>query len=122
MTTILIVEDIPDNAELARRVLMARGYEVLHAPDAQTGLEMAIEHRPAAIVVDLGLPDADGQTLIGWLRRIPELAGTPIIACTAWPEETARRLVEAYKCDGYIAKPIQVATFADEIARHLRPS
>ena len=121
MTTILIVEDIPDNAELARRVLMARGYEVLHAPDAQTGLEMAIEHRPAAIVVDLGLPDADGQTLIGWLRRVPELAGTPIIACTAWPEETARKLVEAYKCDGYIPKPIQVATFADEIARHLRP-
>src|SRR5262245_2686540 len=120
MPTILVIEDIPDNAELARRVLTSRGYSVLQAPDAETGLQMAVENRPDLILVDLGLPDADGQTLVGWMRRVPELSRTPIIACTAWPEETARRMVEAYGCDGYIRKPIRVATFADEVGAFLR--
>jgi len=121
MPKILVIEDNPDSAELEKRVLAARGYEVLEAPDAETGLQLAIDQQPDAIVLDLGLPDADGQTLVGWMRRVPALAHTPIIACTAWPEETARKMVEAYGCDGYIRKPISVATFAEQIAAYLRP-
>ncbi|MGH2523776.1 MAG: response regulator [Anaerolineales bacterium] len=120
MPKVLVVEDMPDSAELEVRVLAARGYDVLHAPDAETGLQMAIDHRPDVIVLDLGLPDADGQTLVGWMRRVPELAHIPIVACTAWPEETARRMVEAYGCDGYIRKPISVAHFADQVRAYLR--
>jgi two-component system cell cycle response regulator DivK len=119
MANILVVEDIADNAELARRVLTANGHNVLVATDASTGLDMAIAYKPDAIVLDLGLPDADGQTLIGWLRRVPALAKTPIIACSAWPEETARKLVAAYKCDGFIPKPIKVATFATQVSQYL---
>jgi two-component system cell cycle response regulator DivK len=120
MPKILVIEDNPDSAELEKRVLAARGYEVLEAPDAETGLRLAVDQQPDAIVLDLGLPDADGQTLVGWMRRVPALAHTPIIACTAWPEETARKMVEAYGCDGYIRKPINVATFAEQIAAYLR--
>ncbi len=120
MPKILVIEDDPDSAELEKRVLTARGYEVLKAPDAETGLQLAVDQHPDAIVLDLGLPDADGQTLVGWMRRVPALAHTPIIACTAWPEETARKMVEAYGCDGYIRKPISVATFAEQIAAYLR--
>ncbi len=120
MPKILVIEDNPDSAELEKRVLAARGYEVLEAPDAETGLQLAVDQQPDAIVLDLGLPDADGQTLVGWMRRVPALAHTPIIACTAWPEETARKMVEAYGCDGYIRKPISVATFAEQIGAYLR--
>jgi len=120
MPKILVIEDNPDSAELEKRVLAAKGYEVLEAPDAETGLQLAVDQHPDAIVLDLGLPDADGQTLVGWMRRVPALAHTPIIACTAWPEETARKMVEAYGCDGYIRKPISVATFAEQIAAYLR--
>jgi len=120
MPKVLVVEDVLDSAELECRVLAARGYDVFHAPDAETGLQMAIDHHPDVIVVDLGLPDADGQTLVGWMRRVPELAHTPIVACTAWPEETARQMVAAYGCDGYIRKPISVALFADQIRAYLR--
>lgn len=120
MPKILVVEDNPDSAELEQRVLSARGYDVLQASDAETGLQLAIEQQPDMILLDLGLPDADGQTLVGWLRRVPALAHTPIVACTAWPEETARKMVEAYGCDGYIRKPISVATFAEQIAAYLR--
>lgn len=120
MTVVLVVEDNPDNAELARRVLSARGFEVRHAPDAESGLEMAVDRPPDLILLDLGLPDADGQTLVTWMRRLPALARVPIVACTAWPEETAQRMVAAYGCDGYIPKPINVARFADQIAGFLR--
>lgn len=120
MPQILIVEDNLDNYELARRVLAARGFRVRHAPDADTALQLAVDDQPDLILLDLGLPDADGQTLATWMRRIPTLAHTPIIACTAWPEETARKMVEAYGCDGYIRKPINVARFADQVTGYLR--
>ena len=121
MTTILVVEDILDNAELAGRVLAAQGYEVLKAADAETGLQLAVERRPDLILVDMGLPDVDGQTLVSWMRRMPEFASTPILAWTAWPEETAVKMVKAYGCNGYIRKPLtSIPQFAAQIASYLR--
>lgn len=122
MTKILIVEDIPDNAELVRRIMSARGYEVFHAPDAETGLEMAISTQPNLILLDLGLPDHDGLTLAGWLRAEPSLREAPIIAYTAWPPDTARQMAETYGCDGFIEKPITgVKDFVDQIESFLKP-
>jgi two-component system cell cycle response regulator DivK len=118
---VLVIEDMPDNAELARKVLTARGYEVILAYDAESGLKTAIEQHPDIILLDLGLPDYDGQTLAGWLRDEPTLTNTPIVAVTAWPQETARQMVESYGCNGYISKPINVASFADQIAAFLKP-
>jgi two-component system cell cycle response regulator DivK len=121
MTKILIVEDIPDNAELVRRIMSARGYEVFHAPDAESGLEMAISTQPDLILLDLGLPDHDGLTLAGWLRAEPALTKVPIIAYTAWPADTARQMAETYGCDGYIGKPITgVKDFVGQIESFLK--
>lgn len=118
--SILVIDDNPEHLELVRRTLTARGYQVFLAPNAETGLQLAIEQRPNLLVIDLGLPDIDGQTLIGRLRHMALFADTPIIACTAWPEETARSMVEMYGCNGYISKPIRTADFADRIASYLR--
>jgi two-component system cell cycle response regulator DivK len=121
MTKILIVEDMPDNAELVRRILSARGYEVLHAVDAETGLQMAVDEHPDLVLLDLGLPDYDGLTLAGWIRAEPSLAQIPIVAHTAWPPDTARQMVETYGCAGYIAKPVgSVKEFAEKIESFLR--
>ena len=123
MTKILVIEDILDNAELVRRALAPQNYEIIHASDAETGLQMALEETPDLILLDLGLPDYDGQTLAGWLRSEAKLNDTPIIAFTAWPQETARKMVESYGCNGYISKPItSIKTFADQIASYLKPS
>jgi DNA-binding response OmpR family regulator len=118
--SILVIDDSADHLELVRRILTARGYHVFLAPDAETGLRLAVEQRPDMLVIDLGLPDIDGQTLIGHLRRMAMFANTPIVACTAWPEETARSMVEVYGCNGYISKPIRTADFANRIASYLR--
>lgn len=85
MPSILVIDDNSEHLELVRRVLTVRGYSVLVASEAETGLQMAIDSRPDLILLDLGLPDVDGQTLAGWLRRVPALAHTLIVACTAWP-------------------------------------
>jgi len=123
MTKILLIEDILDNAELVRRVLSATDYEIIHAADAETGLQLALAERPDLILLDLGLPDYDGQTLAGWLREEAILDATPIVALTAWPEETARQMVESYGFDGYICKPItKVNEFVSRIQSFLKTS
>lgn len=121
MTKLLIVEDMPDNAELVRRIMSARGYEVLHAADAETGFEMARSEHPDLILLDLGLPDHDGLTLAGWLRAEAAFHQVPIIAYTAWPPETAKQMAETYGCTGYIGKPIgSVKDFAEQIESFLK--
>jgi two-component system cell cycle response regulator DivK len=121
MTKILMIEDIPDNAELARKILFSAGYEVIHALDAEKGFEMALTEQPDLILLDLGLPDYDGQTLAGWLRTEPKTTDIPIVAFTAWPEETARQMAESYGCIGYISKPIiKVNEFVAKIASYLK--
>jgi len=123
MSKILLVEDIPDNAALVLRILSAHGYEIIHAPDAETGLQLALDNCPDLILLDLGLPDYDGQTLAGWLRAESVLDATPIVALTAWPEETARKMVESYGFDGYIGKPIgKVNEFVTKVASFLKTS
>jgi len=121
MTRILVVEDILDNLNLVRKALTKTGYEIFHAPDAETGLSMALDLVPDLILLDLGLPDYDGQTLAGWMREEPSLNDTPIIILTAWPEEAAREVVRSYRCDGYIIKPIsRVSEFAAQVKSYLK--
>ena len=113
MHTILLIEDIADNASLVRRALSSQGYTITWVETAEAGLAAAEQNPPDMILLDLGLPDIDGQTLVGYLRRLPGLAATPIVAVTAWPEETARMMISAYGCNGYVSKPINVRAFID---------
>lgn len=102
-----------------KRILEARGYQIIHANDGESGLNSAVEEKPELILLDLGLPDIDGQTLVGLIRRIPELHDVPLVAVTAWPEATAREMAQAYGCNGYISKPIDTRAFPDQIAKYI---
>lgn len=115
MAKILYVEDIEDNLALVQRIIAAQGHEFLWARNAEQGFELAVDKRPDLILLDLGLPDSDGQTLSVWLRNEPDLEGVPIIVLTAWPEEVARHTVEAYGLDGYLCKPISLAKLVEII-------
>jgi two-component system cell cycle response regulator DivK len=115
MPTILLIEDFPDNASLVKRILSSQGYTILWAATAEEGLAEVEQKLPDMVLLDLGLPDIDGQTLVGYLRQVPGMAAVPIIAVTAWPEETARLMVTAYGCNGYISKPIDVRQFIQTV-------
>jgi two-component system cell cycle response regulator DivK len=121
MTTILLIEDYYDNARLVMRSLKPYGYRLIHAADGESGYQMALDEKPDLILLDLGLPDVEGQTLAALLKRQPELSDIPLIAVTAWPPDTAERMARAYGCDGYISKPISPRSFPSQIAAYLTP-
>ncbi len=105
-----------------KRVLEVRQHQVIHVSDGEAGLKTAMDETPDLILLDLGLPDIDGQTLVTLMKRTPELMGIPLVAVTAWPEDIAKKMVIAYGCDGFISKPINTRTFPDQIAEYLTNS
>jgi len=105
MAKILYIEDIQDNITLVEKIVSSLGHEFLSAHSAEEGLDMAVRLKPDLILLDLGLPDADGETLSVWLRSDPALTSIPIIVLTAWPEDVARQTVEAYNLNAYLCKP-----------------
>jgi two-component system cell cycle response regulator DivK len=108
MAKILYIEDIEDNLTLVQKIIASQGHEFFWAKNAEQGFELAVDTQPDLILLDLGLPDSDGQTLSVWLRSEPALENVPIIVLTAWPEEIARHTVEAYGLNGYLCKPISL--------------
>lgn len=118
MSTVVIIEDNAQNARLADKLLRKAGYTVLLADEGETGLATVLEHQPDLVLIDLGLPDIDGQTIVALIRQQELLADLPIIAFTAWPD--AHLMTEAYGCDGIITKPIDTRSFADEVGKYLK--
>jgi two-component system cell cycle response regulator DivK len=112
---ILYIEDIQDNITLVEKIVKSRGHEFLSAQNAESGLDLAIKTKPDLILLDLGLPDADGQTLSVWLRSDSALTDIPIIVLTAWPEEVARQTVEAYNLNGFLCKPFPLPSLVKMI-------
>ena len=108
MAKILYIEDIEDNVTLVQKIVTSRGHDFFSAKNAEEGLELALQTQPDLILLDLGLPDVDGQTLSIWLKSEPTLVAVPIIALTAWTEEVARQTVDAYGLDGYLCKPFRM--------------
>lgn len=122
MSLIVVIEDNTQNARMVAKLLRNAGHEVLLAEDGESGLMTVFSHQPHLVLVDLGLPDIDGQTVVVLMRQQPNLEHTPIIAFTAWPEDTAHSMAQAYGCDGVITKPINTRTFVDQIEHYLEQS
>lgn len=119
MGLIVMIEDNEHSARMASKLLRRAGHEVLIADDGETGLQIMFDSQPDLILLDLGLPDIDGQTVIGLARRQEHLASKPFIAFTAWPPERAAEMAETYGCDGVITKPIDTRTFAQQVESFL---
>jgi len=120
MAHILIIEDNYDSLRLAVRLLERSGHSVVIAQDGEMGLTTAFGGRPDIILIDMGLPDLDGQTVAAILRQQPGLLDVPLVAFTAWPEATAHEMARAYGCDGVISKPIDTRRFAMQVEQFLR--
>jgi two-component system cell cycle response regulator DivK len=118
-STILYVEDNPENRLLVRRVLVSEGYDVVEAANARDALERIRESAPSLILMDINMPDIDGYTLTTKLRAIPELIQVPIIALTANVMKGDRERSLQAGCDGYMQKPIDIDTLTSQIEKYL---
>ena len=115
--TILYVEDTPENRNLIRRVLGAEGYTVIEAPNAATAFEKLEAGGIDIILMDINMPDMDGYTLTAKIKAIEKFKKIPIIAVTANVMRGDREKSLEAGCDGYIQKPIDIDTLAQQIER-----
>ena len=118
-TKVLIVEDTPANMKLTTLLLEREGYQVLQAENASDGIELAREHRPGLILMDIQLPGMDGLEATRILKTDTVTCAIPVIALTAFAMKGDEDRIRAAGCDGYIAKPIQYKTFLAEVKNRL---
>ena len=119
-TTILYVEDNPDNRLLIQRILRAEGYQVLFAENAEQALNSAEKDAIDLILMDINLPDVDGYTLTNAIRKLPQLQSVPILALTANVMKGDRERSLEAGCDGYIQKPVDVDALPRQINAYLK--
>jgi two-component system, OmpR family, KDP operon response regulator KdpE len=111
--TILVVEDDDETRKVLVRELGARGYRIDEAADGQTALRRWEVRRPDVVLLDLGLPDVDGLTVITRMRRE---AATPIVILSGRYEEREKVAALERGADDYVTKPFGV----DELNARLR--
>ena len=99
---ILVIDDDPRMRRFLELNLEAEGYSVFSAPSGRTGFELLLTHQPAALILDLMLPDMDGLELC---ERVREFSDIPIMILTA--RNTEMDLVQGLDigADDYVAKP-----------------
>ena len=117
--TILYVEDNLDNRNLIRRVLNAEGYSVVDANSAKQAIEKLEYNKINLILMDINMPDMDGYTLTSKIKAIQKFSKIPIVAVTANVMRGDREKSLEAGCDGYIQKPIDIDTLAQQIERFM---
>ncbi len=120
--TVLVIEDDPLNMKLMRGLLGLGGYRMLEADEAETGLQMAAEHRPDIILMDVNLPGLDGLSATRRLKADPALAAIPVIALTGLAMEGDREKALEAGCMDHITKPINTRNFLDGLGALLTPA
>ena len=113
--TILIVEDNELNMKLFHDLLEAHGYDTLQTKDGKRALELAREHHPDLILMDIQLPEVSGLEVTRWIKEDDALKSIPIIAVTAFAMKGDEEKIRKGGCEAYIAKPISVSGFLETI-------
>jgi len=112
---ILIVEDNEKNLKLVRDVLRHHGYETVEARTAEDALAVVAAEAPDLILMDLELPGMDGIDALGRLKSNEETSDIPVCALTALAMNDDRERCLETGFDGYLSKPIDIATFPGEV-------
>ncbi len=110
---VLIVDDEPQIRRLLTVTLEANAYRVLATASGQEGVVLAAQHRPAMVILDLGLPDLGGQEV---LRRLREWSNTPVIMLSVQDDGKGKVAALDAGADDYVTKPFNT----DELLARLR--
>jgi DNA-binding response OmpR family regulator len=127
---ILVIDDNPIIQRALQMALQEKGYTVVIAGEIAAALKVVREQRPDVILLDLNFPPdnslvgyslRDGFTVLGWLRHLDEVKGTPIIVVSGDAPEKSKAQALAAGADAYFHKPINneelAATITALIAR-----
>lgn len=114
--TILVVDDEPDIARLLSRYLERAGHHVTTASSGTEALQQARELHPDLITLDVMMPDADGFTVLEWLKSDEATAAIPVVMLSIIPDQERGALLGAVD---YIAKPVSQETLVARIGQVL---
>lgn len=114
--SVLYVEDNASNLRLVERILEQRpGIRLLTAMQGRVGLDLAREHRPDLILLDVHLPDTSGKAFIEALRADPVTAAIPVVMISADATASQRTSFLAAGVHDYLTKPFDVARFLEVV-------
>ena len=117
-TRILVVEDNERNMKLFRDVLGAAGYATVEATSGSQAVELATEHEPDLVIMDVRMPHVDGVEALQLLRADDRTASIPVLAVTAQAMQGDRERFLAAGFDGYLSKPLDIRELVDVVRRH----
>ena len=117
--TVLIVEDNELNMKLFHDLLDAHGYNILQTKDGMEALDIAREHHPDLILMDIQLPQVSGLEVTRWIKDDPELRAIPVVAVTAFAMKGDEERIREGGCEAYLSKPISVGKFIETIRHFL---
>jgi len=104
-SVILVVDDNQENVDIARQMLLSRGFEVRVAYNGPSALTSVEQQRPDLILLDIMMPQMSGMEVLDRLRANPATAGVPVILVTAKDQDEDLLAGYKYGADYYITKP-----------------
>jgi two-component system cell cycle response regulator DivK len=116
--TVLIVEDNELNMKLFNDLLEANGYRTLQSRNGVAAVELARQHKPNLILMDIQLPEVSGLEVTAWLKQDEELKHIPVVAITAFAMKGDEEKIRARGCEAYLSKPISVRTFLETVKNY----
>ncbi len=119
MSSILLIEDNQENADMTVRILESASYQVKHCLRGFEGAKYARYEHPDLILMDFDLPDVDGYTVTLMLKKQLGSATPPIVAVTARVGIAEIRLAEAHGCQAFVSKPFLPEELLSVIGRVL---
>jgi two-component system, OmpR family, KDP operon response regulator KdpE len=114
---VLVIDDEPQLRRLLYATLAAEGFRVIEAENARRGLIEAASHKPDLVILDLGLPDAEGHTVV---RGIREWSSLPIVVLSARVDEQQKIAALDAGADDYVTKPFAVGELLARVRAALR--
>lgn len=115
--SILVVDDNVDAADLLATLLEAMGHTVAVEHGALAALARVQREAPEVLLLDIGLPEMDGNALARRVRALPHMAGATLIALTGYGSPEDRNTAIEAGFDHHLVKPVEIATLMDLLAR-----
>ena len=116
---VMIVEDNELNMKLFKDLIEASGYETIRTRNGLEALDLARQHKPDLILMDIQLPEVSGLEVTKWIKDDDKLHRIPIIAVTAFAMKGDEERIRQGGCEAYISKPISVSKFVETIKSYL---
>jgi len=120
--TVLLADDHEDNRTALLMMLERDGYRILGAVNGQEAVEMAIQHLPDLVVMDLAMPVMDGREATRMLKADERTRDIPVVMLTAMALSIDREELRREGFEGILIKPLLPVTFLAEVRKRIGPA